>query len=50
MKTQTAMNVILKEALFLGMNVVEVMKDVKKQGRMVYSERVVEAVKIIAND
>ncbi len=50
MKTQTAMNVILKEALFLGMNVVEVMKDVKKQGRMVYSERVVEAVKVIAND
>lgn len=50
MKTQTAMNVILKEALFLGMNVVEVMKDVQKQGRMVYSERVVEAVKIIAND
>lgn len=44
------MNVILKEALFLGMNVVDVMKDVKKHGRMMYSERVVEAVKVIAND
>lgn len=50
MKTQTAMNVILKEALFLGMGVVELMKDVRKQGRIMYSDRVVEAVNVIAND
>jgi hypothetical protein len=50
MKTLTAMNVILKEAQFLGVSVVEVMKDVQKNGRMLYSDRVVEAVKIIANN
>lgn len=50
MKTQTAMNVILKESLFLGMSIVEVMKDVQKNGRMLYSDRLVQAVKIIAND
>jgi hypothetical protein len=50
MKTSTAMNVILKQALFLGMSVVDVMKDVQKNGRMIYSDRVVEAVKVIAND
>jgi hypothetical protein len=50
MKTLTAMNVILKEAQFLGMSVVELMKDVQKNGRMMYNDRVVEAVKIIANN
>lgn len=50
MKTSTAMNVILKEALFLGMSIVDVMKDVQKHGRMIYSDRVVEAVKVIANN
>lgn len=49
MKTSTAMNVILKEAQFLGMTVVEVMKDVQKPGQMAYSKRVEEAVKVIAN-
>lgn len=50
MKTITAMQLIQKEARFLGMTVVEVMKDVQKHGRMIYSDRVVEAVKVIAND
>ena len=50
MKTCTAMNILLKEALFLGMTVVEVMKDVQKPGQMAYGKRAIEAVKVIAND
>jgi hypothetical protein len=49
MKTSTAMNVILKESLFTGMSIVDVMKDVLKHGRMIYSDRVVQAVQIVAN-
>ena len=49
MKTITAMSVIQKEARFLGMSIVEVMQDVQKHGRMMYSDRVVEAVRVIAN-
>jgi hypothetical protein len=50
MKTITAMQLIQKEARFLGMSIVEVMKDVEKHGRMMYSDRVVEAVRVIANN
>ena len=50
MKTQTAMNVIQKEARFLGMGIVDLMKDVKKQGKMIYSDTVIEAVKVIINE
>ena len=50
MKTLTAIQLLQKEARFLGMSLVAVMKDVQKHGRMVYSDRVVEAVKIVAND
>jgi hypothetical protein len=50
MKTITALTVIQKEARFLGMTIVEVMKDVEKHGRMIYSERVVEAVRVVANN
>jgi hypothetical protein len=50
MKTITAIQLIQKEARFLGMSIVEVMKDVEKHGRMMYSDRVVEAVRVIANN
>ena len=50
MKTQTAVKVIQLEARFLGMSFVEVMKDIKEHGRMIYSERVVEAYKVVSND
>jgi len=50
MKTITAMQIIQKEARFLGMTVVEVMKDVQKPGQMAYSKLVEQAVKVIAND
>jgi hypothetical protein len=49
MKTQTAMDVIFKEAKFLGMSIVDVMKDVQKNGRVMYNDRVIEAVKVITN-
>jgi hypothetical protein len=50
MKTITAIQILQKESMFLGMSLLNLMKDVKKHGRMMYSERVVEAVKIVAND
>jgi hypothetical protein len=50
MKLETAFNIIQKEALFLGMSVVELMKDVQKPGQMAYSQKVEQAVKVIAND
>jgi hypothetical protein len=49
MKISTAMNVILKESLFLGISISEVIKDVQKNGRMIYSDKVVKAVKIITD-
>lgn len=50
MKTMTAMKVIQKESRFLGLSMVDLMKDVQKYGRMLYSDRVIEAVKVVAND
>lgn len=50
MKTLTAMQILQKEARFLGMSIVELMKDVQKPGQMAYSKKVEEAVKVIANN
>jgi hypothetical protein len=49
MKTSIALQILQKEARFLGMTVVEVMEDVQKPGQMAYSKQVEEAVKVIAN-
>lgn len=48
MKTITAMNIIQKECRFLGMDINSLIKDVKKHGRMVYSDRVVEAIEFMS--
>lgn len=50
MKTQTAVNVIQTEAKFLGMSFVDLMKDVKNNGVMLYSPRVVQAVSVVVNN
>jgi hypothetical protein len=50
MKTETAIKIIQKEARFLGMHIVILMRDVQKNGRSQWSDRVVEAVRVIAND
>lgn len=43
MKIETAINILEKERNFLGMGFLELLKDIQKHGRMIYSERVIEA-------
>jgi hypothetical protein len=43
MQITTAIKQIQKEADFLGMGLLEVLQDIQKNGRMVYSERTMEA-------
>jgi hypothetical protein len=47
MKIATAFKQIQKESEFLGLTFREVIEDVQKYGRMVYSERTVEAYRTI---
>jgi hypothetical protein len=47
MQITTAINVIQKEADFLGMPMLETLEDIKKHGRMVYSEKTMEAFNVI---
>jgi hypothetical protein len=47
MQITTAINVIQKEADFLGMPILETLEDIKKHGRMVYSEKTMEAFNVI---
>jgi hypothetical protein len=47
MKMTTALDVIQKEADFLGQPFLETMMDIKKYGTRMYSERVVEAFNIV---
>jgi len=47
MKITTAFKQIQKESEFLGLTFREVIEDVQKYGRMVYSERTVEAYRTI---
>lgn len=43
MKIETAISVLEKERQFLGMGFLELLQDIQKHGRMIYSERVMEA-------
>jgi len=43
MQIATAVKQIQKEAEFQGMGLLEVLQDIKKHGRMIYSERTMEA-------
>ncbi len=43
MKIETAINILEKERQFLGMGFLELLQDIQKDGRMVYSEKVMEA-------
>ena len=43
MKIETAINVLNKEREFLGLGFLELLQDIQKYGKMVYSERVMEA-------
>ena len=43
MKIETAIGVLEKERQFLGMGMLELLQDIQKHGRMIYSERVMKA-------
>lgn len=43
MKIETAIKVLEQERQFLGMGFLEVLQDIQKHGKMIYSERTVEA-------
>jgi hypothetical protein len=43
MKIETAINVLNKEREFLGMGFLDLLQDIQKYGKMIYSERVMEA-------
>jgi hypothetical protein len=43
MKIETAIKVLEQERKFLGMGFLEVLQDIQKHGKMIYSERTVEA-------
>ena len=43
MQITTAVKQIQKEADFQGMGLLEVLQDIKQHGRMIYSERTMEA-------
>ena len=43
MKIETAIAQLEKERQFLGMGFLEVLQDIQKYGKMIYSERTVEA-------
>jgi hypothetical protein len=43
MKIETAINVLNKEREFLGLGFLELLQDIQKYGKMIYSERVMEA-------
>jgi hypothetical protein len=47
MKMQTAINQIKKECDFQGMTFVQVLEDIQKYGRMLYSEKTMDAYQTV---
>jgi len=43
MKIETAINILNKERDFLGMGFLDLLFDIRKYGKMIYSEKTVEA-------
>ena len=43
MKIETAIGILNKEREFLGIGFLELLQDIQKEGKMIYSERVMEA-------
>jgi len=46
MKLETAIKVLLKECEFLGQNISALLEDIARNGRMTYSEKVVQAANV----
>jgi hypothetical protein len=47
MKLETAIKQMKKEADFVGWTVPDIVRDIAKYGRMLYSERTMEAYRVI---
>jgi len=43
MKIETAIGILNKEREFLGLGFLDLLQDIQKEGKMIYSERVMEA-------
>ena len=43
MKIETAIGILNKEREFLGMGFLELLQDIQREGKMVYSEKTMEA-------
>jgi molybdenum-dependent DNA-binding transcriptional regulator ModE len=43
MKIETAIGILNKEREFLGMGFLELLQDIQKYGKMIYSEKTMEA-------
>jgi hypothetical protein len=46
MELSTAIRILEKEAEFLGLGFLETLEDIQREGRMVYSERVMTAFRV----
>ena len=50
MKITTAISILEKERSFLGIGFLEVLQDIQKHGRMVYSEKTMEAFSVFMDE
>ena len=50
MKMQTAINQIQKEADFQGLTFIEVLEDIQKYGKMLYSEKTMDAYQTVISN
>jgi len=50
MKMQTAINQIQKEADFQGLTFIEVLEDIQKYGKMLYSEKTMNAYQTVISN
>jgi predicted component of type VI protein secretion system len=50
MKIETAITQLKKEQEFLGLGLLELLQDIQKDGRMVYSEKTVQAYQVFMDE
>ena len=50
MKIDTAIKQLNKERTFLGLGLLELLQDIQKHGRMIYSERTMEAYRVFMGE
>jgi hypothetical protein len=50
MKIDTAIKQLNKERTFLGLGLLELLQDIQKYGRMIYSERTMEAYHVFMGE